>query len=497
MGVIGHFIGGRHLKLEGGNTLQLIDPATGHALDKVSLGGAQDIQAAVEAAQAALPSWSATPPVRRAAVLFRFRDLIEKHADELAALITREHGKVLADARGSLQRGLEVVEFACGIPHLLKGEFLENVGTGVDSYSLRQPVGICAGITPFNFPAMVPMWMFPIAIACGNVFILKPSEKVPSCAMRLAELFMQAGLPQGVLNVVNGSKDCVDAILAHPQIDAVSFVGSTGVAEYVYRSGTASGKRVQALGGAKNHLVVMPDADLENTTEALMGAAYGSAGERCMAVSVALAVGDAADPLVERLSKRVRAMKVGPGTALDSDMGPLVTREHRDKVSSYVDVGVAEGASLVVDGRGLKLQGYEGGAYLGGSLFDHVMPEMRIYKEEIFGPVLCVVRVPSLDTAIELINRHEYGNGTAIFTQDGDAARHFVNRIKIGMTGVNVAIPVPMAFFSFGGWKRSLFGDHNVHGMDGVRFYTRLKTVTSRWPDGRRINAEFTMPTMR
>ena len=497
MAVIGHFIGGQHVKSVGSDMLQLIDPATGLAIDKVSLGDERDIQAAVQAAQAALPGWSATPPARRAAILFRFRDLIEKHADELANLITREHGKVLADARGSLQRGLEVVEFACGISHLPKGEFLENVGTGVDSYSLRQPVGICAGITPFNFPAMVPMWMFPIAIACGNVFILKPSEKVPSCALRLAELLIEAGLPSGVLNVVNGGKKCVDAILTHPLIEAVSFVGSTPIAEYVYRTGTAAGKRMQALGGAKNHLVVMPDADLDNTTEALMGAAYGSAGERCMAVSVAVAVGDVAEPLVERLAKRVRGMKVGPGTAVDSDMGPLITREHRDKVSSYVDIGVSEGASLIVDGRGLKLQGYEDGAYLGGSLFDHVTPQMRIYREEIFGPVLCVVRVPTLEFAIDLINGHEYGNGTAIFTQDGDAARHFVNRIKVGMTGVNVAIPVPMAFFSFGGWKRSLFGDHNVHGTDGVRFYTRLKTITSRWPDARRINAEFTMPIMK
>jgi len=497
MAVIGHFIGGQHVKSEESDMLQLIDPATGLAIDKVCLGGERDIQAAVQEAKAALPGWSATPPARRAAILFRFRDLIEKHADELANLITREHGKVLADARGSLQRGLEVVEFACGIPHLLKGEFLENVGTGVDSYSLRQPVGICAGITPFNFPAMVPMWMFPIAIACGNVFILKPSEKVPSCAMRLAELFTEAGLPNGVLNVVNGGKNCVDAILDHPLIEAISFVGSTPIAEYVYRTGTAAGKRVQALGGAKNHLVVMPDADLDNTTEALMGAAYGSAGERCMAVSVAVAVGDIAGPLVDRLAKRVRGMKVGPGKAPDSDMGPLITREHRDKVSTYVDIGVSEGASLIVDGRGLKLQGYEKGAYLGGSLFDHVTPQMRIYRDEIFGPVLCVVRCPTLESAIDLINSHEYGNGTAIFTQDGDAARHFVNRIKVGMAGVNVAIPVPMAFFSFGGWKRSLFGDHNVHGTDGVRFYTRLKTVTSRWPDGRRVHAEFIMPTMK
>lgn len=497
MAVIGHLISGRHIVPAGAPMQALFNPATGEETAKVSMGAAAEIEEAVAAARAALPAWSATPPIRRAAVMFRFRELIEKHVDELAVLITREHGKVLADARGSLQRGLEVVEFACGIPHLLKGEFAENVGSGIDSFSLRQPVGVCAGITPFNFPAMVPLWMFPIAIACGNTFILKPSEKVPSCALRLGELLLEAGLPPGVLNIVNGGKDAVDAILAHPHIDAVSFVGSTPIAEHVWRVGTNAGKRVQALGGAKNHLVVMPDADLDHAVDGLMGAGYGSAGERCMAVSVAVAVGACADPLVERLAKRVRALKVGPGTDADSDMGPLVTIAHRDKVASYIDQGVKEGAKLVVDGRGLTLQGHEGGAFLGGTLFDHVEPHMRIYKEEIFGPVLAVVRAPDLDAAITLVNDHEFGNGTAIFTRDGESARSFVNRVRIGMTGVNVPIPVPMAFFSFGGWKRSLFGDHNVHGVDGVRFYTRVKTVTARWPSGSVKGPEFTMPVMK
>ncbi len=493
---LGHYVGGCHVE---GDVTQsaLVDPATGQITGHVALGGAREIDAAVSAARAALPGWAATPPLRRAAIMFRFRDLVEKHADELASLITREHGKVHADARGSLQRGLEVVEFACGIPHLLKGEFSENVGAGVDSFSLRQPVGVCAGITPFNFPAMVPMWMFPIALACGNTFILKPSEKVPSCSMRLAELLSEAGLPPGVFNIVNGAKEAVDAILAHPGVDAISFVGSTPIAEYVYQTGSHAGKRVQALGGAKNHLVVMPDADIDMTVDALMGAAYGSAGERCMAISVAVAVGAAADPLAEKLAAKVRALKVGPGTDPASEMGPLVTRAHRDKVSSLIDSGEAEGAKLLVDGRGLTVPGYEDGAFLGGTLFDHVSPQMRIYREEIFGPVLCVVRAPDFEAALELVNAHEYGNGAAIFTRDGDAARAFVNRVRIGMTGVNIAIPVPMAFFSFGGWKRSLFGDHNVHGMDGVRFYTRVKTITARWPTGIRAGADFSMPTMR
>ena len=497
METIGHFIGGARAAGSSRSTSELIDPATGQPTARVAMGGAEDIAAAVEAARTALPSWANTTPLRRAAIMFRFRDLVEQHAAELAVLVTREHGKVLADARGSIQRGLEVVEFACGIPHLLKGEFSENVGTQVDSYSLRQPVGICAGITPFNFPAMVPMWMFPVAVACGNAFILKPSEKVPSCAMRLAELMVEAGAPAGVLNVVNGGKEAVDAILAHPEIAAVSFVGSTPIAEHVYRTATAAGKRVQALGGAKNHMVVMPDADMDNAVDALMGAAFGSAGERCMAVSVAVAVGSAGDALVNGLAPRVRALKVGPGMEAESEMGPLVTAAHLEKVRSYVDTGVREGADLVVDGRDIRLQGCEAGNFLGGCLFDHVTPDMRIYREEIFGPVLSVVRAETFEDAVRLVNDHEFGNGTAIFTRDGDTARSFVTQVKIGMTGVNVAIPVPMAFYSFGGWKRSLFGDHNVHGMDGVRFYTRLKTVTSRWPQSSRAGADFAMPTMR
>ncbi|EWY35668.1 methylmalonate-semialdehyde dehydrogenase, partial [Skermanella stibiiresistens SB22] len=446
---------------------------------------------------AALPGWAATPPVVRARVMFKFKYLVEANADELVRLISGEHGKVQSDARGELTRGLEVVEFACGIPHLQKGEFSENVGTNVDSYSMRQPVGVCAGITPFNFPAMVPMWMFPVALACGNSFILKPSERDPSTAMRLAELLSEAGLPPGVFNVVNGDKEAVDALLTDPRVDAISFVGSTPIAEYIYQTGTAHGKRVQALGGAKNHMVVMPDADLSQATDALMGAAYGSAGERCMAVSVAVAVGGVGDALMERLEPKVRALKIGPGNDPEAEMGPLVTRQHRDKVRGYVDQGVKEGAKLVVDGRDLRLQGYENGFYIGGCLFDDVTTDMTIYKDEIFGPVLAVVRVPDFDQAVGMINDHEYGNGTAIFTRDGDAARTFANKIKVGMVGVNVPIPVPMAFHSFGGWKRSLFGDHAVHGMEGVHFYTRLKTVTSRWPTGIRAGAEFTMPVMR
>jgi malonate-semialdehyde dehydrogenase (acetylating)/methylmalonate-semialdehyde dehydrogenase len=494
---IGHYIGGSRVAGESGAVADLYDPASGKVSAQISLGGTRDVDRAVAAATRAWPAWAATPPPRRAAVLFKFKHLIEQHADELARLITREHGKVLSDARGSLQRGLEVVDFACGIPHLLKGEYSENIGTNIDSYSLRQPLGVCAGITPFNFPAMVPLWMFPLAIACGNAFILKPSEKVPSCSMRLAELFTEAGLPPGVLNIVNGGKEAVDAILNHPGIAAVSFVGSTPVAEHVYHSGTRAGKRVQALGGAKNHMVVMPDADPEQVADALMGAAYGSAGERCMSISVAVAVGASADPLIEKLAPRVRALKIGPGTDAESEMGPLVTAAHRDKVKGYIDLGVNEGAELVVDGRSLRLQGYEDGFFLGPSLFDKVRPDMRIYKEEIFGPVLCVVRAPDFDAAVKLVNDHEFGNGAAIFTRDGDTARTFVSRVAAGMVGVNVPIPVPMAFYSFGGWKRSLFGDHHIHGMEGVRFYTKLKTVTARWPTGIRDGASFIMPTMR
>ena len=452
---------------------------------------------AVEAALAAFPDWAATPPHVRARVLFRFRDLIERDLDRLASIITAEHGKVLSDARGELIRGLEVVEFACGIPQLLKGDFSEQVGKGIDAVSFRQPLGVVAGITPFNFPAMVPMWMFPVALACGNAFILKPSERDPSLANEFAALLAQAGLPAGVFQVVHGGKPVVDALLDHPGVDAISFVGSTPIAEYVHSRGTAAGKRVQALGGAKNHMVIMPDADLDKAVDALMGAAYGSAGERCMAISVAVPVGrDTADALVKRLAPKVRTLKVGPGTDNEAEMGPLVTREHADKVLNYIDVGIAEGAELVVDGRGLNIQGYEKGFFVGGSLFDRVTPDMRIYREEIFGPVLSVVRAETFDEALDLVNDHEFGNGTALFTRDGDTAQAFLSRVRAGMVGVNVPIPVPMAFHSFGGWKRSLFGDHHIHGPEGVRFYTRLKTATLRWPKTIRAGADFIMPTL-
>ena len=427
----------------------------------------------------------------------RYKELIEKNSDLLAKMIVSEHGKVYEDAKGSLTRGLEVVEFACGIPQMLKGDFTENVGTNIDSWSMRQPLGVCAGITPFNFPAMVPMWMFPMAIACGNTFILKPSEKDPSCPLKLAELFSEAGLPDGVLNVVNGDKEVVDAILEHKDISAVSFVGSTPIAKYIYENAAKNEKRVQALGGAKNHCVVMPDCDLDQAVNGLMGAAYGSAGERCMAQSVAVAVGNVGDKLVGELSKKVEALKIGPGMDKSSEMGPLVTKEHLERVRGYVDLGIKEGADLVVDGRDIKLQGYEDGYYIGGCLFDNVKKDMRIYKEEIFGPVLSVVRAKDFDEALNLINDHEFGNGTSIYTRDGDAGRTFANKIKVGMVGINIPIPVPVAFHSFGGWKRSLFGDQHMHGPEGVRFYTKLKTITSRWPSGVRSDPEFVMPTMK
>ena len=490
-----HVIGGSRKAGSGARTAEVFNPATGQAARRVVLGTRADVDAAVAAAAAALPEWSGTTPINRARVMFRFRELLEQHAKDLAAIITSEHGKVLSDAAGEVTRGLEVVEFACGIPDLLKGDFTDQVGRGVDSFSLRQPLGVVAGITPFNFPAMVPLWMAPVALACGNTFILKPSERDPSASLMLADLLRQAGLPAGAFNVVQGDKEAVDAILEHPGIAAVSFVGSTPIAEYIYRVGTAHGKRVQALGGAKNHMIVMPDADLEQATDALMGAGYGAAGERCMAISVAVAVGGAGDALIERLAPRVRSLKVGPGTDPDAEMGPLVTRQHLDKVRGYVDLGVSEGAKLVVDGRGLRLQGYEDGFYLGGCLFDDVQPQMRIYKEEIFGPVLSVVRVPRFDDALKLVNDHEYGNGTAVFTRDGDTARAFMHGVQVGMVGINVPIPVPVAYHSFGGWKRSLFGDHGVYGHEGVRFYTKLKTVTSRWPTGIRAGAQFVMPT--
>jgi malonate-semialdehyde dehydrogenase (acetylating)/methylmalonate-semialdehyde dehydrogenase len=494
---IGHYIGGRPVAGRSGRDGPVYDPATGGLRGRVAYASADEARAAISAAEGALPAWSATPPLQRARVLFRFKALLEEHAAGLAALLTAEHGKMLADARGEITRGLEVVEFACGIPELLKSEFTENVGTGIDSWSVRQPVGVCAGITPFNFPAMVPMWMFPVAIACGNSFVLKPSEKDPGVPLRLAELLREAGLPDGVFNVVNGDREVVDTLLADPRVAAVSFVGSTPVAEHVYRTASAHGKRVQALGGAKNHLVVMPDADVRNAASALVGAAYGSAGERCMAISVAVAVGEAADPLIHELRRQVAALKVAPGTEPGADMGPLVTREHLERVRGYVEIGVAEGASLVIDGRGIRVSGHERGNFLGPCLFDHVRSAMRIYREEIFGPVLCVVRVPDLASALRLVNEHEFGNGASIFTASGGAARSFAQQVQCGMVGVNVPIPVPMAFHSFGGWKRSLFGPLHVHGPDGVRFYTRLKTVTQRWPATVREGAEFAMPTMK
>ena len=493
---LGHYIDGRRVAGGSSRKAPVYNPALGVATTQVALASADETRAAIATARKALPAWSDTPALRRARVLFRFRDLIEQHSEELAGILTREHGKVLADARGEVTRGLEIVEFACGIPQLLKGEYSDAVGRGIDSWSLRQPVGVCAGITPFNFPAMVPMWMFPIAIACGNTFVLKPSEKDPGCPMRLAELLTEAGAPAGVLNVVNGDREAVDTLLTDPGVDAVSFVGSTPVAEHVFRTGSEHGKRVQALGGAKNHMVVMPDADPAGAAHALAGAAFGSAGERCMAISVAVAVGDAGNRLIEALRAELAAIRVLPGTAEGADMGPLVTREHLERVLGYVATGVQEGAELVVDGRKHRVAGHERGFFMGPVLFDRVTDKMRIYREEIFGPVLVVVRVPTLDAALDLIECHEYGNGTAIFTRDGGAAREFTRRVAAGMVGINVPIPVPMAFHSFGGWKRSLFGPLHMHGPDGVRFYTRLKTVTARWPEGSK-GAEFTMPTMK
>jgi len=497
VGTINHHVGGTLVEGKSGRFGDVYNPATGEVAAKVSFASAAEVGEAIAAAQAALPGWASTPPVQRARVMFRFKQLLEENTDRIAEVLTSEHGKVLADARGEVFRGLEVVEFACGIPHLLKGDFTENVGRDIDSWSMRQPVGVCAGITPFNFPCMVPVWMFAMAIACGNTFVLKPSEKDPSVPMMLAHLLLEAGLPKGVFNVVNGDKEAVDTLLTDPRVGAVSFVGSTAIGEYIYSTAAAHGKRCQALCGAKNHMVVMPDADMDRAADALMGSGYGSAGERCMAISVAVAVGDTGDRLIEKLEPKVRGMKVAPGTDPEADMGPLVTKQHLDKVKGYVDLGVEEGARLVVDGRDLRLQGYENGFFLGGCLFDEVTPDMRIYKEEIFGPVLSVVRVPDFSSALQLVNDHEYGNGTSIFTEDGDAARAFASNCNIGMVGVNVPIPVPMAFHSFGGWKRSAFGDHGIYGMEGVRFFTKLKTVTSRWPTGMAHGAEFTFPIMR
>ena len=491
------FIGGHEVAGKG-RTAPVFNPATGEQTASVSLASTAEVNEAIAVAKKAFPAWAATPPLRRARILNKFLGILDARTDELAAVITSEHGKVLSDAKGEIQRGAEVVEFATAAPQLLKGEVTENVGTRVDSHSLRQPLGVVAGITPFNFPAMVPMWMFPVALAAGNCFILKPSERDPSAALLLAKWLKEAGLPDGVFNVVHGDKEAVDAILHSPDIQAVSFVGSTPIARYIYETAARTGKRCQALGGAKNHMIIMPDADMDQAVDALMGAAYGSAGERCMAISVAVPIGKkTADALIAKLEPKVRALKVAPGTDPDAEMGPLVTKQHQEKVKGYIDAGVAEGAKLVVDGRGIKLQGYENGYFVGGTLFDNVTPDMKIYKEEIFGPVLSVVRADSYEQAATMINEHEYGNGTAIFTRDGDAAREFAHQIQVGMVGINVPIPVPMAFHSFGGWKSSLFGDHHMHGPEGIRFYTRLKTITSRWPTGIRAGADFVMPTMK
>jgi malonate-semialdehyde dehydrogenase (acetylating)/methylmalonate-semialdehyde dehydrogenase len=485
MKTINHWIGGKPSARAVERTADVFNPATGEVSAKVAMATPGDVDAAVESAKQALPAWRDASLAKRSRIMFAFRELVEKHKVEIAALLTAEHGKVAADALGEVNRGLEVVEFACGLPQLLKGEFSENVSSDVDSYSIRQPVGVVAGITPFNFPAMVPMWMYPIALACGNTFVLKPSERDPSPANFCAQLLADAGLPEGVFNVVHGDKVAVDRILTHPDIGAVSFVGSTPIAKYIYDTGTQHGKRVQALGGAKNHMVVLPDADLELAADAVVGAAYGSAGERCMAISVMVAVGDAADRIRPLLEERVAKLRTGPGNDPSSDMGPLVTKAHLDKVRGYVDTGVGEGAQLVVDGRDPKIPGHERGFFLRPCLFDHVTPNMTIYQDEIFGPVLSIVRVPTYDAAMELIHANQYANGVAIFTNDGGAARKFQHEVKVGMVGINVPIPVPMAYFSFGGWKASLFGDTHVHGKEGIHFYTRGKVVTARWPDPR------------
>ncbi|HTR62291.1 MAG TPA: CoA-acylating methylmalonate-semialdehyde dehydrogenase [Candidatus Binataceae bacterium] len=497
MNQIPHFIGGSKVPGAGDRFGEVFNPASGKCTAHVGFAGTAEVDSAVAAATKAFPEWASTSPLNRARVMFKFKSLVEREGESLAAVITSEHGKVLGDARGEVTRGLEVVEFACGIPHLLKGEFSESVGAAIDSWSMRQPLGVCAGITPFNFPAMVPMWMFPIAIACGNTFILKPSERDPSVGVRLAELLKEAGLPDGVFNVVNGDKQAVDALLVHRGVAAISFVGSTPIARYIYATAAAHGKRVQALGGAKNHLIVMPDADLDQAADALVGAAYGSAGERCMAVSVAVAVGAAGDSLIKELVPRVQNLRIGPGTVPQVEMGPLVTRQHLERVRGYVDAGVQEGAKLIVDGRDFRGEGCEGGFFIGGCLFDHVTTDMKIYQEEIFGPVLSVVRIPNLEAATRIVSDHEFGNGASIFTRDGQAAREFAGRVQAGMVGINVPIPVPMAFHSFGGWKHSIFGDHAMHGTEGVRFYTKLKTITARWPSGKGLGAEFVMPTMK
>jgi len=497
METIDHFIDGRDTKGGGGRYADVYNPALGEPCAQVALADIDDVNAAVAAANAAFPAWAATPPLARARVLFKYLQLCQQHTDEFAALVVREHGKTFPDAQGEVARGIEVVEFAVGIPQLLKGEFTDQIARGIDAWSMRQPLGVVAGITPFNFPVMVPMWMFPVAIACGNTFVLKPSERDPSASLLHARLLKQAGLPDGVFNVVQGDKVAVDALLDHPDVQALSFVGSTPIAEYIYARGTAAGKRVQALGGAKNHMVVMPDADMEMAVDALIGAAYGSAGERCMAISVAVAVGDAADQLVARLSERTAALKIGDGMSEGAEMGPVVTSAAKQRIEKLIGEGVEQGATLVVDGRNHRVAGRENGFFVGGTLFDHVTPAMSIYREEIFGPVLCVVRLPDVGSALELINANEYGNGVAVFTRDGGVAREFVRQVQVGMVGVNVPLPVPMAFNSFGGWKRSLFGDHHAYGPEGVRFYTRHKAVMQRWPNTASSGVEFAFPQMK
>jgi malonate-semialdehyde dehydrogenase (acetylating) / methylmalonate-semialdehyde dehydrogenase len=495
---IGHFIGGKEVKGASGRFGDIFNPNTGEVQAKVALAGRADVEKAIADAAGAQAAWAATNPQRRARVMFKFLELLHKDYENLAKLLSSEHGKTVSDARGDVQRGIEVVEFACGVPHLMKGEYTEGAGPGIDLYSLRQPLGVVAGITPFNFPAMIPMWKFAPAVACGNAFILKPSERDPSVPMRLAELILEAGLPPGILNVVNGDKEAVDALLTDPRVMAIGFVGSSAIAEYIYATGCAHGKRVQCFAGAKNHMIVMPDADMDQAVDALIGAGYGSAGERCMAVSVAVPVGQkTADKLVEKLIPRVESLKIGPSTDDKADYGPMVTRDLLNKVRGYIDTGVKEGAKLVVDGRGFKLQGYESGNFIGGCLFDEVKPDMTIYKDEIFGPVLSVVRAHDYEEAVRLPSEHQYGNGVAIFTRDGDAARDFTQRVNVGMVGVNFAIPVPLSYYTFGGWKRSGFGDLNQHGPDSIRFYTKTKTVTARWPSGIKEGAEFVIPTMK
>jgi malonate-semialdehyde dehydrogenase (acetylating) / methylmalonate-semialdehyde dehydrogenase len=494
---IGHHINGRAVASTSGRSQAVYNPATGAVARQVALASAAEVNAAVAAGVAAFPAWSDMPPIRRSRIMFKFLELMNQHRDTLAAIITAEHGKVFTDAQGEVSRGIDIIEFACGIPQLLKGDYTEQVSTGIDNWTLRQPLGVVAGVTPFNFPCMVPLWMFPVAIAAGNCFVLKPSERDPSAPIFMAELLKQAGLPDGVFGVVQGDKLAVDTLLTHPDVKAISFVGSTPIAQYIYETGAHHGKRVQALGGAKNHLVVMPDADLDQTVDALIGAGYGSAGERCMAISVAVAVGDVADKLVAALAARAKTLKIKNGMELDAEMGPVITREALNRIEGYIATGVTEGATLVVDGRGCKVPGFEGGFFTGGTLFDHVTPAMRIYKEEIFGPVLSVVRVPDFAAAVDLVNAHEFGNGVACFTSDGNVAREFARRIQVGMVGINVPIPVPMAWHGFGGWKKSLFGDMHAYGEEGVRFYTKQKSVMQRWPASIAKGAEFVMPTAK